>query len=100
MAQIPHCCGCGVGWQSQLQCDPLPGNFQCYGCGPKKKNSTKQANQHTKVRENNFKTEEIISLAYYIIIIFLAAPVEVPQARDQAHEALVTCATAAAIPDP
>ena len=25
--QILHYCGCGVGWQMQLQFDPLPGNF-------------------------------------------------------------------------
>ena len=23
VAQIPHCCGCGVGWQLQLQFDPI-----------------------------------------------------------------------------
>ena len=25
--QILRCCACGVGWQMQLQFDPLPGNF-------------------------------------------------------------------------
>ena len=23
-----HCCSCGVGWQLQLQFNPLPGNFR------------------------------------------------------------------------
>ena len=27
VARIWHCCGCGVGWQLQLQTDPYPGNF-------------------------------------------------------------------------
>ena len=27
VAQISHCCGCGVGQQLQLQFDPLPGNI-------------------------------------------------------------------------
>ena len=26
-AWIWHCCGCGVGWQLQLQSDPQPGNL-------------------------------------------------------------------------
>ena len=28
VAQIPRGCGCGVGWQLQLQFDPWPGNLQ------------------------------------------------------------------------
>ena len=26
-AQIPHCCGCGIGQKLQLQFNPLPGTF-------------------------------------------------------------------------
>ena len=28
VAWILSCCGCGVGWQLQLQFDPEPGNFR------------------------------------------------------------------------
>ena len=38
MAQIPHSCGCGVGWQLQLNSTPSQERpYACHGCGPKKK---------------------------------------------------------------
>ena len=36
-AWIPHCCGCGVGWQLQLHLDPSLGTPICLGCSPRKK---------------------------------------------------------------
>ena len=35
-AQIPCCCGCGVGWQLQLRFDPSLGTSVCCRCSPKK----------------------------------------------------------------
>ena len=35
-AQIPRCCGCGVGWQLKLWMDPLPGNLHMPQVQPKK----------------------------------------------------------------
>ena len=34
--QIPHCHGCGIGQQLQLQFNPYPGSPICCGCSPKK----------------------------------------------------------------
>ena len=35
--RIPHCCGCGVGWQLQLHADPSLGTSMCYRHSSKKK---------------------------------------------------------------
>ena len=35
-AWIPSCCGCGIGWQLQLQFDPSLGTSICCRCDPKK----------------------------------------------------------------
>ena len=45
MAQIWHCCGCGVGWHHSSDWTPSPRTSVCHRCGPKKKrkqNKTKK----------------------------------------------------------
>ena len=42
MARIQHCCGCGIGWQLQLQFNPQPGNLHMPRVALKKQNKTKQ----------------------------------------------------------
>ena len=37
VAGIPHCCGCGVGWQLQLRFDPYLGNLHMSRVQPQKK---------------------------------------------------------------
>ena len=53
MARIWRCCGCGVGWQLWLQFDPLPGNFICLGCDPKKTKKKKKKKKKTGSKDRN-----------------------------------------------
>ena len=59
MARIPHCCGCGVGWQLWLQLDPYPENLHMLweAALEKAKRQTKNKNQQRKKQKEKEKTE-------------------------------------------
>ena len=44
--RIPHCCGCGVGWQLQLHSAPSLGTSMCYRLSSKKKKNFFNHKEH------------------------------------------------------
>ena len=60
------CCGCGVGWQLQLWCDPLPWERPyAAGAALKKQNKTKQTNRKQKEKEKKNHSIFLCRISYF-----------------------------------
>ena len=53
-AQVPSCCGSGIGWRLQLQLDPWPGNLQMPWKAALEKAKRQQQQQQQQQQKRSF----------------------------------------------